>query len=525
MRTRLALAFVAGAGALAFVRPPAAPAYSLLGGSLGTGQRDVRVFDNFTDATANDNTTPHPSFPGYTGAELAIWKASVEWGSHLHGDGQGDPHQPGGLGSGGANFDTTWQGNATGVGTKNNNIHSEISGADGGVLAYCETPIQDGWRIRYYENWTWDDGPGTSVSGMDLQGVATHEYGHALGLGHSSVAGATMYPTVAGAGVAQRSIEPDDAAGLQAIYGAASANKPRIQGLTVSGDTLTLDGERFSTSGNQVWFTREGSNGTGTPVIVSNLSSMLGGTRITLTIPATAGPGDVLVKANFSGHASLSNAWPLHPDVDGSSGGTPTVTSLTPSSVPALSVPSTQVVLGGSGLSMAVTLAVDGVELEGTQWSIESDSALRFSMPLVDQLGPVEILVRDALGQGSPVSLEVAAADPPALAIDSNLIFSSNGALLTLAAPAASLTYLAVSPDLVPSSLPGLLNADIGNGMATLYLLGTWTMPAQGWVQTTLPVVGLPFGTDLHFQTAVWNPATGTLPLAVSNVATGTFYF
>lgn len=110
MRTQLALAFVAGAGALAFVRPPAAPAYSLLGGSLGTGQRDVRVFDNFTDATANDNTTPHPSFPGYTGAELAIWKASVEWGSHLHGDGQGDPHQPGGLGSGGANFDTTWQG-------------------------------------------------------------------------------------------------------------------------------------------------------------------------------------------------------------------------------------------------------------------------------------------------------------------------------------------------------------------------------------------------------------------------------
>ena len=79
------------------------------GGQLGLAQRDFRIFDNFLDTQANDNTTPHLQFPGYAGAEMAIWKACVEWGSTLHGDGSGDPHQPSDLGSGNANFDPSFQ--------------------------------------------------------------------------------------------------------------------------------------------------------------------------------------------------------------------------------------------------------------------------------------------------------------------------------------------------------------------------------------------------------------------------------
>jgi len=89
----------------ALVLPSRTEAFSVIGGSLGLTQRDYRVFDNFTDATANDNVTPDANFPGYVGVELAIWKADLEWGSRLHGTGNGDPHQVGGLGSGGANFD------------------------------------------------------------------------------------------------------------------------------------------------------------------------------------------------------------------------------------------------------------------------------------------------------------------------------------------------------------------------------------------------------------------------------------
>jgi len=225
--------------------------YSIMGGSLGLDQRDVRVFDNFTDASANNNTTPDANWPGYTGVELAIWKACGEWGSELHGgNGLGDPLQT--VGSGGANFDMSWQGNATSIGTTNQNTHSELAGSSGGVLAFTETPISDGWRIRYYSSWTWQDGPGSVSGGIDIQGVACHEYGHALGLGHSTVGGATMYPSISGTGTAQRSIAADDIAGVQHVYGVKSASKPTISSISVGSGSVTINGTNFSPSNNEV---------------------------------------------------------------------------------------------------------------------------------------------------------------------------------------------------------------------------------------------------------------------------------
>ena len=108
----------------------------------------MRVFNNFLDASANDNTTPDPSFPGATGAPLAIWKGIVEWGSELHGDGSGDPTQPFDLGSGGANFDPSWQGNATEIGNANANTFSTITTSPFGIYSYTEFPSTDGWRIH-----------------------------------------------------------------------------------------------------------------------------------------------------------------------------------------------------------------------------------------------------------------------------------------------------------------------------------------------------------------------------------------
>ena len=62
-----------------------------------------------------------------------------------------------------------------------------------GVLAFTEAPGSDGWRIRYYSFWLWVDGPGDGFTGAnnrtDIQGIACHEYGHALGMGHSVAGG------------------------------------------------------------------------------------------------------------------------------------------------------------------------------------------------------------------------------------------------------------------------------------------------------------------------------------------------
>lgn len=291
--------------------PDTSEGFSLIGFSLSQSQRDFRVFNNFSDASANNNQTPHPNFPGAQGAVMAIWKGSVEWGSSLHGNGNGDPSQSGDLGSGGGNFDPSYQGLATGVGGINDNIHSELSGSGGGVLAFTESPSSNGWRIRYYSSWSWNDGPGTNISGIDLQGVACHEYGHAIGLGHSGNTGATMFASIIGSGVQARSINGDDAAGVQAAYGAANPSKPIITGYALNGSQITVTGSNFNATNNQIWFTQATAGGNGVPIKVTGLTS--DGTTLTATVPNNAGPGDILVRRNATGNAGLSNAWPFDP--------------------------------------------------------------------------------------------------------------------------------------------------------------------------------------------------------------------
>jgi len=51
-----------------------------------------------------------------------------------------------------------------------------------------------------------------------LEGIDVHETGHGLGLGHTNVSGATMYPSVASCDNGPASIASDDAAGLNALY-------------------------------------------------------------------------------------------------------------------------------------------------------------------------------------------------------------------------------------------------------------------------------------------------------------------
>jgi len=54
--------------------------------------------------------------------------------------------------------------------------------------------------------------------GFYIEDIAAHEFGHALGLGHSAVGDATMYPSTSWCNAGNRSLSADDIAGVRALY-------------------------------------------------------------------------------------------------------------------------------------------------------------------------------------------------------------------------------------------------------------------------------------------------------------------
>jgi hypothetical protein len=102
--------------------------------------------------------------------------------------------------------------------------HGDGSNFDGpsGILAHAFYPPPNGGDIAgdthfdEAEVWTISTPP----TGIDLVSVAAHEFGHAIGLAHSTVSTALMYPYYSGA---HRFLDADDIAGIRSLYGAGVA--------------------------------------------------------------------------------------------------------------------------------------------------------------------------------------------------------------------------------------------------------------------------------------------------------------
>ncbi|CAK8559932.1 unnamed protein product [Lathyrus sativus] len=98
--------------------------------------------------------------------------------------------------------------------------HGDDEPFDGvlGVLAHSFSPEIGRLHLDAAETWAVDFGVTKSEVAVDLESVATHEIGHLLGLSHSSVKEAVMYPSLRPRDK-RADLNIDDIKGVQSLYG------------------------------------------------------------------------------------------------------------------------------------------------------------------------------------------------------------------------------------------------------------------------------------------------------------------
>ncbi|KAK8671075.1 hypothetical protein V6N13_037683 [Hibiscus sabdariffa] len=77
-------------------------------------------------------------------------------------------------------------------------------------------PPRDG-RFHFYEKWNWSLSKPASDQ-IHVKSIAVHEFGHTIGLGHSNISKAIMFPTY-NPGTIKTDLDQDDIDGLKDLYG------------------------------------------------------------------------------------------------------------------------------------------------------------------------------------------------------------------------------------------------------------------------------------------------------------------
>jgi len=126
--------------------------------------------------------------------------------------------------------------NDTTSGYDNRNVVLFRNESNSGAIAFTyswwdgSNRLLDSDMIIYDQDYTFFAFDGTCNSnvhyGVYLHDLATHEFGHMLGLLHSSDPSATMAYGYAACSTTPRTLESDDIAGLQALYGTSSSPAP-----------------------------------------------------------------------------------------------------------------------------------------------------------------------------------------------------------------------------------------------------------------------------------------------------------
>jgi len=207
----------------------------------------------------------------------------------------------------------------------------------------------------------------------------------------------------------------------------------------------------------------------------------------------------------------------------------PLVNALSPTTVVAYDPTQQEVTLTGKRFSNVNQVTVDGVPLAPGQFTVDSYTQLRFTMPTVSSTGMVSVSVEDDCGPSVASLIQVMPPAEAQLGVEfpvQNLpiVSTAIGMPVVVAADPGDLAFVLWSPENLPTVLPGYLNLEIGNNFNSLYELWTVQIPAKAWERMVFPVSALPLGSTLYLQAAVLN-GPGNFPLESSQAVTAVVWF
>ncbi|QDU66675.1 trypsin-like peptidase domain-containing protein [Engelhardtia mirabilis] len=222
---------------------------------------------------------------------------------------------------------------------------------------------------------------------------------------------------------------------------------------------------------------------------------------------------------------------PNNPGGGGGGGTTPQIDSISPTTIAAVNPTSpVTITLTGDGFDGVTSVEVDGVPLGAfpPEFTVPNNSTIVVTLQPPYNVGSKTIKV-----------IEGALSDEVVVPVTFNLtptidLVNSDPSFLISAFPLEvymgsfpnDLAFLLVSTSLVPSTLPGIFSASIGNNLSNLFLVNNFVInPATGYAKSEIPISGLPTGTKLYFQAGVLSAVLPSLPLSMSNVESGTVLF
>jgi hypothetical protein len=156
--------------------------------------------------------------------------------------------------------------------------------SSGGTLVEADTVFYTG-TVRFFADTATCTGTSYAIY---LQDATAHELGHQLGLGHSSVETATMYPSLGLCSTSGRSLDPDDLAGIERLYpgGTTPTNTAPVVNISApASGSSALEGTSVSFAGSAS--DKEDGNITSGLVWTSSINGQIGtGASFTQSVSA-----------------------------------------------------------------------------------------------------------------------------------------------------------------------------------------------------------------------------------------------